>query len=68
MLKAMVGASSLRLLDYLLPGTPMCLSVRACAHSLSPDPHRHHDRALAMGTAGIPSRVMTCGGGGRVGG
>lgn len=64
-LKAMVGALSLRLLDYLLPGTPMC--KRACARSFPPDPHRHHDRAPGKGTAGIASRVMTCGGG-RVGG
>jgi hypothetical protein len=36
--------------------------MRACARSLSPDLHRHHDRAPAMGTAGTASRVMTCGG------
>ncbi|KAF8470289.1 hypothetical protein DFH94DRAFT_214784 [Russula ochroleuca] len=57
----MLGPSlSLRLMDC-FPGTHVCLRAR----SRSPDLHRHHERALAMGTAGIASSPMTCGGGGR---
>jgi hypothetical protein len=67
--KAMVGALSFELelafIGLFTLDPHVC--TRACARSLSPDLHRHHDRVPAMGTAGTASRVMTCGGG-RAGG